>query len=171
MAEAQGRSQWPLAMAARNGRSGLPWSRGALQLASPAFLGLAVVFKSFVRNYCSEVLSLFGCSLHHFALCHFASCMATHRFTCSRLPVRVIFSLPVQGISHKSQKCFIEVVNREILVCRIRFLFYSHHLQPPRAMPQRATMWTWKATLPRCRRLGAIAGWWTALSPGDREGV
>ena len=52
----------------------------ALQLAARACLGAAVAFKNYVRNDCSEKLPLFGCSLNHFALLNFSSCMDMHGF-------------------------------------------------------------------------------------------
>ena len=52
----------------------------ALQLPARASLGAAGAFTNYVRNDCSEKLPLFGCSLNHFALLNFASCMDMHGF-------------------------------------------------------------------------------------------
>jgi len=77
-------------MGARNGCRSLPGAAeaikkaaqasleaaGGFEVAARACLGAAAAFRSYAPHYCSETLSLFGCSLHHFA--SVPLCMNTH---------------------------------------------------------------------------------------------
>ena len=65
---------------ARNGCSSPPRSCKGAPTGCSSLDGAAVAFKNYARNYCSEKLPLFGCSLNHFALLNFASCMDMHGF-------------------------------------------------------------------------------------------